>query len=673
MDPLRFGDSTRPTPAGWCTGSCAASATTATPSGVPTVGGEPDSTPATSAIRWSTRCASASCPADLQLAKASSTGDQVVLFGPATGGDGIGGASILASEEFDEDGSAKRPNVQVGDPFVGKQFIESCLELYQADLVSGIQDIGAAGISCATSEMAAAGDGGMHVELDRVPLRDSTLAPEEILMSELAGADDGRRRARRRRDVPRHLRQVGRRGQRDRRGHRQRPPRSSTGTARPSSTSTRAPSPTTARSTSARSRARRGRTRSRPTVPRPSPGPRRARSCARPCSAWPPAPNLCDKSWITDQYDRYVRGNTVLSQPSDSGMIRVDESTNLGVALSTDCNGRFADLDPYAGAQLALAESYRNVATGGAVPLAISDCLNFGSPEDPEVMWQFAEACRGLKDACLGASASRSPAATSASTTRPARPRSSRRPSSRCSASSTTSPSARRPAFRSVEGDDPGDTVLLLGASRPELSGSEWAHVVHGHLGGTPAAGRPRSREAPGRAAPRGQWPRRRAAHQRPRPLRRRPRPGVGRGRPSATCAACTVTLRRRPVRRALRRVRRSGAGHRRPRRRRHLHRPCRAARGCRSARSARTGERDVLGVAGLSSTSTSSSSARTWMGHTLRSRCGLTSRAEPNPEPGSVANHDVLRRTLLGLPALRHARDRPDRLWRGRARGPTA
>ena len=113
------------------------------------------------------------------------------------------------------------------------------------------------------------------------------------------------------------------------------------------------------------------------------------------------SPNLCDKSWVTDQYDRYVRGNTVLAQPSDSGMIRVDEETGLGVAVSTDCNGRFAALDPYAGAQLALAESYRNVATGGATPLAISDCLNFGSPEDPGVMWQFAEACRGLKDACV--------------------------------------------------------------------------------------------------------------------------------------------------------------------------------------------------------------------------------------------------------------------------------
>ena len=95
------------------------------------------------------------------------------------------------------------------------------------------------------------------------------------------------------------------------------------------------------------------------------------------------SPNLCDKSWITDQYDRYVRGNTVLAQPSDSGMVRVDEETGLGVALATDCNGRFAALDPYAGAQLALAEAFRNVATGGARPLAVGDCLNFGSARGP--------------------------------------------------------------------------------------------------------------------------------------------------------------------------------------------------------------------------------------------------------------------------------------------------
>ena len=112
------------------------------------------------------------------------------------------------------------------------------------------------------------------------------------------------------------------------------------------------------------------------------------------------SPGLADKSWVTEQYDRHVRGNTVLAMPQDAGVIRIDEDTSLGIALATDGNGRFGLLDPYAGAQLALAEAYRNVAATGAVPLAVTNCLNFGSPEDPGVMWQFSEAVRGLADGC---------------------------------------------------------------------------------------------------------------------------------------------------------------------------------------------------------------------------------------------------------------------------------
>jgi phosphoribosylformylglycinamidine synthase len=194
------------------------------------------------------------------------------------------------------------------------------------------------------------------------------------------------------------------------------------------------------------------------------------------------SPNLSDKSWITDQYDRYVRGNTVLAQPADAGMVRVDEETGLGVAVATDCNGRFAMLDPYAGAQLALLEAYRNVATAGATPLAVSDCLNFGSPEDPGVMWQFAEACRGLKDAC---------AALGIPVT-----------GGNVSLYNQTGSTAILPtpvvAVLGVIEDvrrrtptgftAPDQRVFLLGTTREELSGSEWAHVVHGHLGGRPPA-----------------------------------------------------------------------------------------------------------------------------------------------------------------------------------------
>ena len=337
---------------------------------------------------------------DLHLAKASGVGNRVILYGAKTGGDGIGGVSVLASETFEATGPAKRPSVQVGDPFMEKLLIECTLELFAAGLVSGIQDLGGAGLSCATSELASAGDGGMHVELDTVPLRDSTLAPEEILMSEsqermMAVVEPD--------DVAAFLAicakwevdatvvgEVTDTGRLQIDWHGERvvdvPPRS---VAHDGPTYQRPFARPESQDALQADRAE--------ALPRPETGEELRETLLRLAGS----PNLCDKSWITDQYDRYVRGNTVLAQPCDSGMVRVDEETGLGVAVATDCNGRFAALDPYAGAQLALAEAYRNVATGGARPLAISDCLNFGSPEDPGVMWQFAEACRGLKDACL--------------------------------------------------------------------------------------------------------------------------------------------------------------------------------------------------------------------------------------------------------------------------------
>ena len=418
---------------------------------------------------------------DLHLAKASGPGNQVIMYGARTGGDGIGGASILASVEFEEDGPAKRPSVQVGDPFMEKLLIECTLELFQAGVVAGIQDFGAAGISCATSELAAAGDGGMHVELDRVLLRDSSLSPEEILMSEsqermmaIVEPDDvatflgicakwdveatviGEVTGDERLIVDWHgetivdvdPRTVAHDG-----------PVYNRPFARPSWQDA-------LQADGAESLAR------------PATGDELRETVLRMAGS----PNLCDKSWVTDQYDRYVRGNTVLAQPSDSGMIRVDDKTNLGVAVSTDCNGRFAKLDPYAGAQLALAESYRNVATGGATPIAISDCLNFGSPEDPDVMWQFAEACRGLKDACieLGIPVTGGNVSLYNQTGETAI-----HPTPVVAVLGVIEDVTRRtPSAFGAE----GERIFLLGTTREELSGSEWAHVVHGHLGGKPPA-----------------------------------------------------------------------------------------------------------------------------------------------------------------------------------------
>ncbi len=416
---------------------------------------------------------------DLHLAKAAGRGNRVVLYGARTGGDGIGGVSVLASETFDEGGPAKRPSVQVGDPFMEKLLIECTLELFAAGVVSGIQDLGGAGLSCATSELASAGDGGMHVELDRVPLRDSTLAPEEILMSEsqermMAVVEPG--------DLETFLEicdkweveavdigEVTEGGRLVIDWHGDTivdvPPRS---VAHDGPTYHR---PFARPETQDALQADRAES-----LPRPYGGAELRETLLRLVGS----PNLCDKSWITDQYDRYVRGNTVLAQPSDSGMVRVDEETNLGVAVSTDCNGRFALLDPYAGAQLALAESYRNVATGGARPLAVSDCLNFGSPEDPGVMWQFAEACRGLKDACLelgipvtGGNVSLYNQTGGTAIL----------PTPVVAVLGVIDDVTRRTPTGFQSG---GDEVFLLGETREELSGSEWAHVVHGHLGGMP-------------------------------------------------------------------------------------------------------------------------------------------------------------------------------------------
>ncbi len=480
MDPLRFGPLDAPDTLRVLPGIVAGVGGYGNCLGLPNIGGEavfdPSylGNPLVNAL-----CVGVLRHEDLHLAQAVGQGNLVVLYGARTGGDGIGGASILASVTFDEDGPAKRPSVQVGDPFMEKLLIECTLELFAAGVVAGIQDFGAAGISCATSELAAAGDGGMHVELDRVLLRDSSLSPEEILMSEsqermMAVVAPG--------DAARFLEICARwdveatvigevtgdgRLVVDWHGE-------------------------TVVDVDPRTVAHDG-----PVYERPFARPAwqdalqadRAEALPRPAGAeelratllrMVGSANLCDKSWITDQYDRYVRGNTVLAQPADAGMLRVDETTGLGVAVATDGNGRYAKLDPYAGAQLALAEAHRNVATGGARPLAVSDCLNFGSPEDPDVMWQLVEACRGLKDACLALGVPVTGGNVSLYNQTAETPI---LPTPVVAVLGVIEDVARRtpPHFAR-----PGERVLLLGETREELSGSEWAHEVHGHLGGLP-------------------------------------------------------------------------------------------------------------------------------------------------------------------------------------------
>jgi len=333
---------------------------------------------------------------DIKLAKAAGAGNLVVLYGAKTGGDGIGGVSVLASETFDAKGPAKRPAVQVGDPFVEKVLIECSLEIFAEDLVVGIQDLGGAGLSCATSELASGGSGGMKVQLDKVPLRDPSLSPEEILMSEsqermcaivepskierfleickkwdvtstvIGEVTDGTHleitfNGELIVDVP--PRTVAHDG-----------PVYNRPLAKPDYVDAVAKEVIN------------------PPIPVTS---AEIKNVVLTLAA---TPNLADKSWVTDQYDRYVQGNTIQSQPDDSGMVRIDEMTHLGVAVATDANANWSYLNPYEGAKLALAEAARNIATAGAKPLAVTNCLNFGSPEDPGVMWQFAETVRGLAD-----------------------------------------------------------------------------------------------------------------------------------------------------------------------------------------------------------------------------------------------------------------------------------
>ncbi|MDF2580308.1 MAG: phosphoribosylformylglycinamidine synthase, partial [Microbacterium sp.] len=185
-------------------------------------------------------------------------------------------------------------------------------------------------------------------------------------------------------------------------------------------------------------------------------------------------------SWITNQYDYYVLGNTALSFPDDAGMIRVDEESGLGFAIATDCNGRYCQLDPYAGAQLALAEAYRNVAVTGATPTAVTDCLNFGSPENPEVMWQFGQAVDGLSDACLELGVPVTGGNVSFYNQTGDQPIF---PTPVVGVLGIVDDVARRiPSGW----QDAGENIYLLGTTAEELDGSAWADTIHGHLGGRP-------------------------------------------------------------------------------------------------------------------------------------------------------------------------------------------
>ena len=494
MDALRFGPASAPDTGRVLPGVVSGISFYGNCLGLPNIGGELDFDPSYAGNPLvNALCVGVMRHGDLQVAAASGAGNKVILFGSTTGPDGVGGASVLASATFGGAASsgaassgaasgdaAKRPSVQVGDPFTEKLLVECCLELFAGGLVVGIQDLGAAGVACATTELAAAGTGGMLVRLDEVPLRDASLGPPEILMSEsqermMAVVEPAR--------VDRFLGvcakwdvrvavigEVTDTGRLVMTWHGEPvvdiPPASA------------ADGPVYARP-AMRPAAQDALADDGPAaLPRPADG----GGLRADLLALLGSPGLADKSWVTDQYDRYVRGDTVLAMPEDGGLIRVDEATGLGIALATDGNGRYCRLDPYLGTQLALSEAYRNVAATGARPLAVTNCLNFGSPEDPAVMWQFAEAVRGLADGCavLGVPVTGGNVSFYNQTgTVPIHP-------TPVVGVLGVHDDVRRRLCLAFGAE--GDSVVLLGRTGEEFGGSAWAHVLHGHLGGCPPA-----------------------------------------------------------------------------------------------------------------------------------------------------------------------------------------
>jgi phosphoribosylformylglycinamidine synthase II len=477
LDPLMFGPLSEPRNRWLFEGVVAGIGGYGNCIGVPTVGGEIRFAEAHS----SNPCVNVMCVGfarvDGLVTSRSLTpqvGSLMVLYGAATGRDGIGGVSVLASATLEDGAEASRPSVQIGDPFAEKLLIEASLELIGHGLLEGLQDLGGAGITCAVSESAARVGLGADVDLDAVPLREADMATFEILTSEsqermLAIVH------------PDKLEEV--RALCERWGLHT----AVIATLVDGGVLTIRRSGEVVAEVPARSLADDG-----PTYDRPSAEPTRTDSVDPALNPFDGdvadalrtvlgSPAIASKRWVWRQYDRVVQGNTVAGPGSDGAVIRVP-GTLKGVVVSSDGKGRYGRLDPYLGAAHAVAEAARNVAVTGARPLAITNCLNFGNPERPEVMWQFAESIRGMREAC---------------------------------AALATPVTGGNVSFYNESGDSaidptpvigmlgsladyrlrvpsafpqPGLAIYVLGETAAELGGSEFAEVVLGDDGGMPPA-----------------------------------------------------------------------------------------------------------------------------------------------------------------------------------------
>lgn len=395
MNSLRFGPLSIPRNRSILTGVAAGIASYGNSMGIPTVSGEVVFEECYSLNPLVNAFCLGIAPKDrIFLARAEGDGNPVFYVGAKTGKDGIHGAT-MASAEFDEAAEEKRPTVQVGDPFLEKLLLEACLELMATDALVAIQDMGAAGLTCATSEMGARGRKGIEIDLDKVPQRERGMTPYEILLSESQ-------------ERMLLVARAGREAEVESIFHKWDLDASAIGKV------------------TADGRLRvhsQGRMVAEvPALALADEGPVYERPLARPAYldrlgdvhiddlAEPrdleatlvgmlQSHTLASKHWIFEQYDHMVRSNTIVLPGGDAGVVRL-KGTPLALAMCLDGNGRYAYLDPYHGGAAAIAEGCRNLAAVGAAPIGATNCLNFGNPEKPETMWQFSQVIDGIRDAC---------------------------------------------------------------------------------------------------------------------------------------------------------------------------------------------------------------------------------------------------------------------------------
>ena len=408
--------------------------------------------------------------------KARGSGNPVVYVGSRTGRDGVHGAT-MASASFSEESEQRRPTVQVGDPFTEKLLLEACLEIMKTDAIVGIQDMGAAGLTSSAVEMAGRGGSGVELELSRVPLREQGMTPYEILLSE----SQERMLLVARPESVAEVQEVFRGWDLDAVVVGQvidAPVFRALWEGRPV-----ASIPVAALTDAA------------PLYDRPAARPARQDEAQRlDVDALPQpedmtrvlerlleSPNLASREPIYRQYDHYVRSNTVLGPGADAAVVRIKGSSR-GLALTVDCNARYCYLDPRTGGMAAVAEAARNLSCVGAAPLGLTDCLNFGNPEREEVMWQFSQAVRGMREACL---ALEIPVVSGNVSFYNETDGVSIHPTPTVAMVGLLEDVERvaAPWFRTE-----GDLVALLGPDRPELGGSEYLKAAHGRVAGRPPA-----------------------------------------------------------------------------------------------------------------------------------------------------------------------------------------